>query len=75
MAAYVLGEIEVTDPVLYEEYRREVPALIAKHGGRYLVRGGRVEPLDGGRSPKRFVALMRLRQKAARGKLVLVEGV
>lgn len=94
MAAYVFGEIEVTDPALYEEYRKQVPALIAKYGGKYLVRGGRVEALEGGWSPKRFVVLefpsmeqalkwyrsaeyapfIRLRQQAARGKLIAVEG-
>ena len=57
MAAYVFGEIEVTDPALYEEYRKQVPAVVTKYGGRFIVRGGKVEPLEGGWSPKRFVAL------------------
>jgi len=57
MTAYVIGEIEVTDPGAYEEYRKQVPAVIAKFGGRYLVRGGRVEPLEGGWSPKRLVVV------------------
>lgn len=57
MAAYVFGEIEVTDPAVYEEYRRQVPAVVTKYGGRFIVRGGRVEALEGGWSPKRFVAL------------------
>jgi uncharacterized protein (DUF1330 family) len=94
MAAYVIGEIEVTDPVLYEEYRKQVPAVLARYGGRFIVRGGRVESLEGGWLPKRFVALefpsmeqalkwyrseeyaplIRLRQKASRGKLIVVEG-
>ncbi|HWE20773.1 MAG TPA: DUF1330 domain-containing protein [Hyphomicrobiaceae bacterium] len=94
MAAYVIAEIEVTDPAVYEEYRKQVPAVVAKYGGRFIVRGGRVEPLEGGWSPKRFVALefpsmeqalkwyrseeyaplIRLRQKASRGKLIIVEG-
>ena len=57
MTAYVIGEIEVTDPGTYEEYRKQVPAVIAKYGGRYLVRGGKVEPLEGAWSPKRLVAV------------------
>ncbi len=57
MAAYVFGEIEVTDPALYEEYRKQVPAVVTKYGGRFIVRGGKVEPLEGSWSPKRFVAL------------------
>lgn len=57
MAAYVYASIEVTDPVAYEEYRRQVPAIIAAHGGRYLVRGGAVEVLEGDASPQRQVIL------------------
>ena len=57
MAAYVIGEIEVTDPTAYAEYGRQVPATIEKYGGRFVVRGGKVEPLEGGWSPKRLVVL------------------
>jgi len=90
----VIGEIEVTDPALYEEYRKQVPAVVQKYGGRFVVRGGKVEPLEGGWTPKRLVALefpsleqaqkwyrspeyaplIKLRQKASRGKLLIVEG-
>ncbi len=94
MAAYVVGEIEVTDPALYDDYRRQVMATVAKYGGRFIVRGGAVETLEGGWAPRRFVALefpsmdqarkwyrspeyaplIALRQRAARGRLILVEG-
>lgn len=47
MPAYLHGEIEITDSDAYEEYRRQVPAMIAAHGGRYLVRGGDAELLEG----------------------------
>ena len=57
MAAYIHASIEVTDPALYEDYRREVPAPIAAHGGRYLVRGGACEALEGGLPPQRQVIL------------------
>ena len=57
MAAYVIGDIEVTDPATYEEYRKQVPATIDKYGGRFAARGGRVEPLEGGWAPKRAVLL------------------
>jgi uncharacterized protein (DUF1330 family) len=57
MAAYVIGEIEVTDPATYEEYRKQVMAVVTKYGGKFLVRGGRVETLEGGWTPRRFVAL------------------
>jgi len=57
MAAYVFGEIEVTDPATYEEYRRQVMAVVTRYGGKFIVRGGKVETLEGGWAPKRFVAL------------------
>ncbi len=57
MAAYFIVEIEVHDPVPYAEYLRLVPPLVAKHGGRYLVRGGEVTPVFGGWEPKRLVVI------------------
>jgi uncharacterized protein (DUF1330 family) len=57
MAAYVIAEIEITDPAAYEDYRKQVPGVIAKYGGRYLVRGGKVEPMEGGWSPKRIAVV------------------
>ena len=58
MAAYIYANIEVTDTATYEAYRREVPALIAAHGGRYLVRGGAVEVLEGDAAALRQVILV-----------------
>ena len=95
MSAYVIAEIDITDPAAYEDYRRQVPAVIARYGGKYIVRGGKVEPLEGGWSPKRiavvefpsmeqalkfyrsaeYAPLIAIRQKASRGKLVIVEGL
>ncbi len=57
MAAYIIVDLEVTDPAGYEEYRALVPATIEKYGGRYLVRGGRYETLEGDWSPQRVVVL------------------
>ncbi len=57
MSALVIVDIEVTDPVLYEDYKRLASASIATHGGRYLVRGGRSEVLDGMWTPRRLVVL------------------
>ena len=57
MAGYLLVGLEATDPSAYEEYKAQVPALIAAHGGRYLVRGGAVEVLEGTWEPKRAVVL------------------
>lgn len=55
MPAYLIAEVDVTDPAAYEEYRKQVPPIIAKYGGRYLVRGGKVESKEGGWTPPRFV--------------------
>ena len=41
MAAYVVGEIEISDPAVYEDYRKQVLAVVTKHGGRFLARGGK----------------------------------
>jgi uncharacterized protein (DUF1330 family) len=57
MPAYVVVEIEVTDPIKYEKYKQLAPASIRKYGGRYLVRGGSVETLEGKWTPRRFVIL------------------
>jgi uncharacterized protein (DUF1330 family) len=55
MPAYVVVEIEVLDAEKYETYKQLVPPSINAYGGRFLVRGGRVETLEGEWSPKRFV--------------------
>ena len=57
MAAYVIADVEVTDPAGYDEYRKGVPATIAAHGGRYLARGGEVQVLEGDWIPRRAVIL------------------
>jgi uncharacterized protein (DUF1330 family) len=57
MPAYVIVNIEVTDPQRYREYIEVAPASIASFGGRYLARGGRAERLEGNWEPKRFVVL------------------
>ena len=57
MSAYVLAEIEITNPEAYKEYTTTVPATIAKYGGRFLVRGGRAETLEGEWPNRRRVLL------------------
>jgi uncharacterized protein (DUF1330 family) len=58
MAAYLIAEIEITDPAGYEEYRKGVGATLAAYGGKNLVRpGGKMEVLEGGWVPKRLVIL------------------
>ena len=57
MAAYLIAEIRVTDAAGYEEYRNRISAVIAYHGGKYLVRGGKTELLEGADDPGRIVLL------------------
>jgi len=57
MSAYVIVEIEVTDPVGYEEYKRLAGTTVEKYGGKYIVRGGKTEVLEGDWNPKRIVVL------------------
>lgn len=57
MPAYVIANIDVLDPERYKGYVAAVPATIAKHGGRYLARGGSVQVLEGEWAPKRLVIL------------------
>ena len=58
MPAYLIGNIEITDPAAYEEYRKGVGATVSAYGGRSLVRpGGSVEVLEGDWAPKRLVIL------------------
>ncbi len=57
MTAYLMAMIDVHDASAYEEYREKVPALIAKHGGRYIVRGGPSDVVEGSWPPGRIVVL------------------
>ena len=95
MAAYIIADVEVTNPTEYAEYRRRVPATLEPFGGEFIVRGGRTEALEGGWAPGRLVvlkfdswerarawytsaayqAILPLRHRNSRGRLVLVEGV
>lgn len=57
MAAYVIANVNVQDAALFEEYRKQVPETIARHGGKYLVRGGKHQALEGAWQPSRLVVL------------------
>ncbi len=57
MSAYVIANVTVKDPVRYEDYRRLVTPTLAKYGGRFIARGGRVEVLEGAWQPARLVIL------------------
>jgi uncharacterized protein (DUF1330 family) len=57
MAAYILAEIEITRPEGYKEYTTLVPATIQKYGGRFLVRGGNSQVLEGDWPQRRRVII------------------
>lgn len=57
MAAYVIVEVSITDPIEYEEYKKLTPATIAAYGGKFIVRGAMTESLEGNWQPERIVVL------------------
>lgn len=57
MPAYLIADVEVDDPDAYTGYSAGVPASVARHGGRFVVRGGAVDPLEGDWRPKRLVVI------------------
>jgi len=57
MAAYVILDITVNDPAKYEDYKKLAPPTVEAYGGKYLVRGGSMEILEGDWKPNRVVIL------------------
>ena len=94
MPAYVIADVTVKDPEVYAQYRAQVLATVTKYGGRFVVRGGAAEVLEGDWRPGRIVVLefpdmaaakkwyasaeygplVKLRQSASTGSLLMVEG-
>ncbi|MDQ6695969.1 MAG: DUF1330 domain-containing protein [Actinomycetota bacterium] len=65
MTAYVIYQGEIIDPERYDEYKAKAAASIAAAGGRYIVRGGSVEVLEGDPPSGRTVVLEFPTMKAA----------
>jgi len=57
MPAYVIVDIQIRDPAGYDEYRKVVGASLARYGGKFVVRGGTIDVLEGNWKPKRIVIL------------------
>jgi uncharacterized protein (DUF1330 family) len=57
MAAYLILDIHVKDPEEYAAYRERAPATLEAYGGRYLVRGGEHEVVEGDWDPERVVVV------------------
>jgi uncharacterized protein (DUF1330 family) len=94
MPAYLIADVDITDQDTYETYRSQVPPVVKQYGGRFLVRGGKSETIEGEWQPRRLVvlqfddtaaarrfydskeyqAIIEFRHRAARTRMVLVEG-
>ena len=57
MPAYIIVDVEIHDPVQYEDYKKLTPISLAKYQGKFIVRGGKTETLEGGWDPQRLVVL------------------
>jgi uncharacterized protein (DUF1330 family) len=57
MPAYFIVDVNVTDKDTYETYRSQVPPVLHQYGGRFLVRGGKTETVEGDWQPSRLVVL------------------
>jgi uncharacterized protein (DUF1330 family) len=66
MVAYVIADTDITDHKTYDEYRKRVLPLIEKFGGKFIVRGGAHEVLEGDWKPKRVVVIQFPDMAAAR---------
>jgi uncharacterized protein (DUF1330 family) len=55
--AYVIAEVEVTDPTTLKKYSDKAPQIVASFNGRYVVRGGKVQALEG-EPPKGFIVVI-----------------
>jgi uncharacterized protein (DUF1330 family) len=56
-SAYIIANVDVTDPVQYEEYKKLSTIAMKAHGAEICIRGGKVEVLEGDWAPQRFVML------------------
>ena len=57
MPAYIIVEIEIHNPAEYEDYKKLTPGSLTNYQGKFIVRGGKTETLEGDWSPQRFVIL------------------
>ncbi len=57
MAGYIIARVNVTDPEKYKDYTAVTPGLLAKHGGRFIVRGGETATLEGPEETGRIVVI------------------
>jgi uncharacterized protein (DUF1330 family) len=64
--AYVVAELDVTDPATYQKYSAKVPETLAPFNGHFIVRGGKIQAVEGV-APKRLVVIAFESEEKARG--------
>ena len=57
MAAYIIARVAVTDWSRYREYTKATPEVIARYGGKFIIRGGEIVTLEGEPETRRLVVL------------------
>ena len=57
MSAYIIVDVQVTDPEVYVGYTKLVPTTVEAYGGKFIVRGGEAENMEGDWEPNRVVVL------------------
>lgn len=57
MSAYFIVDVKIHDPESYDEYRKQVGPMVARYGGKFLVRGGATETIEGDWDPQRLVII------------------
>lgn len=57
MPAYIVVEVDVHNPTEYEDYKKLTPGSLKNFQGKFIVRGGKTETLEGDWNPKRFVMI------------------
>jgi uncharacterized protein (DUF1330 family) len=57
MPAYIIVEISIQNPTEYEDYKKLTPPSLIPFDGKFIIRGGKAEPLEGDWNPERIVVL------------------
>tara|TARA_Y100000588_G_C14109928_1_gene862562 strand:- start:485 stop:772 length:288 start_codon:yes stop_codon:yes gene_type:complete len=66
MTAYIIAQIDINDADLFRKYGEKVSAVVERYGGRYIVRGGSIDNLEGALSRGRLVVIEFESQEAAK---------
>jgi len=67
MSAYVVVQEDIKDEAMFDQYRKQVMPTIAAHGGKFIVRGGKISVIEGEWPMPRFVIIEFASRQAAEG--------